>query len=126
MGLIYEAAPKLIRARVAEIYGTQAHLGRLLGISRQALAGRVRATGESPYLHGWWEGLLVLPVGSLAAGSYPEREVDYLRAAVALEDAKAKWPGVYAMRLRFPSPQRLAGNAARRGARIKREGGCKP
>jgi hypothetical protein len=126
MGVTYEKAPGLIRKRVAVIYGTQAHLARQLGISRQALAVRVRSTLASGYLHEWWERLLLMKPGSLAAGVEPAEHHDAIRAAVALREAVEVWPSMLVGRYYYPSPARLAGNARRRGPRVKQDEGCEP
>lgn len=126
MGVTYEKAPGIIRARVAEIYGTQAHLARGLGVSRQGLAVRVRSTLKSAFLHEWWEGLLGLRRGALEAGEAPTVELDAIRAAVALQVAIEAWPRVKAGVYYYPSAARLAANARRRGPRVKREAGGAP
>lgn len=121
MGVTYAQAPAIIRARVAVIYGTRTHLARQLGISRQALNKRVTSAGGSLFLHDWWEALLGLRRGSLAAGEEPREDLDPIRAAVALRNAVEAWPMVYAGRHYFPSEKRLEANARRRGPRAKRE-----
>lgn len=124
--MIYASAPGIIRARAVAIYGTQAHLARGLGISRQALAVRVRSTIFSAYLHEWWEALLGLRPGSLAAGLSPSEDLDPIRAAVALQSAVEAWPRVYAGRHSYPSPRRLESIEARRKPRAKKVAGCEP
>lgn len=126
MGLVYAKAPGIIRARAVEIYGTQSNLARLLGLTRQALAVRVKSTLHSRFLHEWWEGLLGLRHGALEAGEEPVGTLDPIRAAVALQAAIEAWPRVVAGMRYYPSPARLAANAKRRGPRVKREDGSKP
>lgn len=125
MGVTYPKAPAIIQARAAAIYGTQTHLARLLGVTRQALAKRAKSTVRSRFLHEWWEGLLGLRHGALEAGEEPTSDLDPIRAAVALQAAIEAWPRVVAGAHYYPSPARLAANARRRGPRVKREAGCK-
>jgi len=125
MGVVYAKAPGIIRARAVAIYGTQAHLARLLGVTRQGLAVRVKSTLHSRFLHEWWEGLLGLRHGALEAGEEPTSDLDAIRAAVALQAAIEAWPRVIAGVRYYPSPARLEANARRRGPRVKQEAGCK-
>ena len=95
---------------------------------------------SSAYLHEWWEALLGLRPGSLAAGESPKEAFDPIltkggnpanpfdpiRAAVALQAAVEAWPRVYAGRHSYPSPKRLESIAKRRGPRVKRAAGCEP
>lgn len=126
MGMIYPHTTAIIGERVAAIYGTKVHLARGLGISRQALDVRIRSTLGSPYLHEWWEQLLGLRPGSLAAGVSPTEDLDPIRAAVALQAAVDAWPRVFAGRLSYPSLKRLQSNEAKRKPRAKRVAGCEP
>jgi hypothetical protein len=125
VGVTYPKALAIIQARAVAIYGTQTHLARLLGVTRQALAKRAKSTVRSRFLHEWWEGLLGLRHGALEAGEEPTTDLDPIRAAVALQAAIEAWPRVVAGAHYYPSPARLAANARRRGPRVKREAGCK-
>jgi hypothetical protein len=68
----YPNAQTMIRDRARLLYGSVSYLSRLLGMSRQALHGRILLATESPSSHPWFEFILLLPEGSIAKGTTPE------------------------------------------------------
>lgn len=74
----YPAARGVIRHRARALYGSIANLGKLAGVSRQAMHQRIASACRWSNSHAWWCHVLLLPDGFLAHCT-----ADNARASVA-------------------------------------------
>ena len=78
--VVYPNAMSLINSAVSHIYGSQSNLGRILGLSRQALWQRASSAEEANTTHFWWAAVSMLPDDSFSdlVGENAEKR-SYLR-----------------------------------------------
>lgn len=91
----YPNASATIRARIRLLYGSATHLAALTGLTKQTLHARIIEAGNRESHQTYFEFLLVLPSGSLAADNLTPEQLETKpnpsQTAYAITNAERAW-----------------------------------